>query len=190
MALFFKGVAIGTYHYAADLRLTGLQAARPAAAASELAMVRHIARGSIRSPFISLTRSYAIAADYALNASKGVPSPTRPAYVYEIEAPDVLPPTVAVYDPVRTISAKYNDPLSLHTYLHDGGPDLLLGVVDPDGHGAVRLAPCAQPPGFGAAGPPLVTEPLIAMVNALRDAEALAVGAIPPAWVTHRHNVY
>jgi hypothetical protein len=66
--------------------------------------MHHIARGTTHSPYVSLTLSYGIAFDYAMNAGLNWPSPSRPAYVYEIELPDRLPPGLAILDSIKEIA--------------------------------------------------------------------------------------
>lgn len=190
MTVFYKGVGVGTFHHPKDLSANGIQAALPTAPPDVDAMIRHIAGGVILSPYISVTRSYAVAADYALRGGLGVPTPLSPAFVYEISVPDPLPRHVLIYDPVEFISRHVNDPLTIHSYHHDGAPDVLLGVVDPVRHATELLAIPASPPGYNRRSPPRVTESLVAMVNALRDAEALILGPVASGWVRHRHVVY
>jgi hypothetical protein len=115
-----------------------------------------------------------------------------PAHVYTIDLPDhpnPLPPGMSVEDPVQFVAKSVNLFLS-PSYQHDGDKKFLLGVVDPKGHRQHlrRLAVFAVP------GPitrtPTLSIELETMVFALRDAEALVVGKLPPRSVIARTNVH
>ena len=97
----------------------------------------HIARSTVNSPFISLTRSYGVAWRYAMVSSERVPTAGDPAYVHEIEIQEPLPPGLHLLDPVKEVSQMLPSPTSSGPpYQHDGLPDFLLGIVDPRKHGA------------------------------------------------------
>ena len=66
MTTFYKGSAIGTHWHANDARQLGFTARAPEANPSTEALIHHIASGTHYSPYISLTRSYAVAWDYAM----------------------------------------------------------------------------------------------------------------------------
>lgn len=74
MATFYKGAGVGTHWHANDSRQLGFTARAPEANLSTEALIHHIATGTINSPFISLTRSYALAWHYAVFNSKIEPS--------------------------------------------------------------------------------------------------------------------
>ncbi len=187
---FFKGVGVDTFLHAHDLRTTGIDAATPAAPFDAAAAIRHICGGADSSPCISLTRSYAIALDYARKGGLALPTARDPAYVYEIDVPKPLPSDIQFFDPIGYLAPALNDPLGLNTYHHNGGPELLLAIVDPQRYAAIRLAPVAFPPGFKPPnGPPNVSDALVALVNGLRDAEALVVSKVPKEWVRRQHTI-
>ena len=142
-------------------------------------------------PCISLTRSYAVAEDYARNAGLAPPTPAAPAYVYVVDVPDPLPAGVAIYDPVEYVASRNRNPVTQPSYHHNGGSKFLLAVVDPSAHGALLTTPPVRPPGMhgGAPAGPILTEQLETMVNALRDAEALIVGSVPRAWIIERFDI-
>ena len=88
MAIFYRGAGIGTYWYENDPIEQGFIAREPEMDPTTSRLMDHIARGTVNSPFISVTRSYGVAWNYAM--SSGTQDPTRddPAYVYEIEIPE------------------------------------------------------------------------------------------------------
>jgi hypothetical protein len=94
-----------------------------------------------------------------------------------------------IADPVQIVAASVNL-LASSSYQHDGDKKFLLGVVDPKGHRQYlgRMAVFAVP------GPiprtPALSIELETMVFALRDAEALVVGNLPPSSVIARTNVH
>ena len=190
MARFYKGIGVGTFLHASDLRTIGLSPRMPAAAYSMSALMQHIARATTTSCCISLTRSYGIAAWYARNG-RAVSGPGAPGHVYEIEIPDPPPSgSVTVHDPVREVSAHYPNPVAPSFYHHDGDHEFLLGVVNPSHMQRFLRKPVVHPPGSGATPrPPTLSIELEAMVRCLRDAEVLVEGTVPPAWVLQRHDV-
>jgi hypothetical protein len=75
-------------------------------------------------------------------------------------------------------------------YQHDGEPDFLIGVVNPSKY-RTTLTKLVKTPMRGATPRPArLSEELETIVRALRDAELLAVGAIPTTCIVNRHNVY
>jgi hypothetical protein len=186
---FYRAIGVGTFHHGTDLRTTGMSPRNPGGLYNPSSVIQHIARGAINSPCISLTKSYGVAEDYARNASRALPTPSNPAYVYEIDIPDPPPTPVQVVDPVVFISSHCPSPLTLISYHHDGNQDFLLGVVNP---AMASSAPVRSPPGLGGGvkRPPNLTLELEAMVFALRDAEVLVVGNLPQTCVINRYDVY
>ena len=186
--LLYKGVGTGTFHHPTDLRTTGIMA-RTAAALSAVAIEQHIARGTTTSPCISLTKSYGVAKDYAMNSGLARPTPEMPAYVYELQIPDH--PEIQVIDPVCYIASQHTNPLVSPSYHHDGDQNFLGIVAYPlASGGSLGVAP--RPPGMGGMGtrPPNLSIQLEAIVFAIRDAEILAHGNIPAAWITNRYSVH
>ena len=186
--LFYKGVGVGTHHHPTDLRTTGIMPRAPGAL-DEIAVQRHIARGTPFSPCISLTRSYGVAENYARNYGLAAPTAARPAYVYEVEIPD--DPGIAIIDPVDFIASRHANPLVSPSYHHDGDQDFLGFVAYPGAYvGVVPHAP--RPPGMSGAGtyPVHRSTELDTIVFALRDAEVLVHGGISKAWITIRHDIH
>jgi hypothetical protein len=152
--------------------------------------MHHIANATTTSPYISLTRSYGVAHDYAING-RILPTSTNPAFVYEIDIPDPPPTGMTVIDPVAAVAAAYSNPLMSLTYHHDGDSKFLLGVIDPVKMAAERWAPVRVPPGSTATpGPANLSFPLATLVRALRDAEVLVLDFIPNGHVIYRHHAY
>ena len=85
MPIFYRGAALGTYWHKNDARLTGFTSHHPGAGYSASRVAQHIARGTTTSPYVSLTRSFAVAYGYALVGPGGSPISGKPAYVYEVE---------------------------------------------------------------------------------------------------------
>ena len=190
MAIFYRGAGVGTYWHTNDARLSGFTAQFPGMTATTGVLMHHIARGTVASPLISLTRSYGVAEDYAKNAGRKRPSAANPAYVYRIEINDPPPPNLTLWDPIKRVGTHLPGPLAA-AYQHDGQPNFLLGVVDPLGMKLYLSAPYVQPPpATGTSRPPTLTIELETLVRALRDAEIVVVGTIPAACVTFRYDVY
>ena len=191
MTFLYKGVGVGTFHHTSDLRTTGIVAAGPTANAHVAAMVDHIHNNVLTSPFISTSRSAPVAVDYALNGGSVSARPTKanPAHVYRIDLPGKLPGNVKIFDPVQYISDHHKNPLINPSYHHNGAPDFLLALVDPVRHAAIGTAiPASLPGSKGSA--PKSSDVLVAIVNALRDAEIMILGPVLSAWVTHRYDIF
>src|SRR4051794_36294309 len=58
MPRFYKGIGVGTFLHAMDLRATGISPRAAGVAYTPNALLHHIARGTTVSPCISLTRSF------------------------------------------------------------------------------------------------------------------------------------
>jgi hypothetical protein len=181
MALFYRGAGVGTYWHAHDAEKSGFTPQSPGTTPTTAQLMMHIARGTVRSPYVSLTRSYGVAWNYAVYTSRVRPTRHNPAVVYEVELESPLPRGLELIDPVKEVASGLGDPL-VATYHHDGEPTFLLGVVDPTRMATYLKAPYLQPPpGGGTPRPPKLTIELETLVRALRDAEVLAVGNIPSA---------
>lgn len=154
--------------------------------------MQHIARGTVNSPFISMTRSYGVAWHYAMSSSERTPTLNDPAYVHEIEIQEPLPPNLHLLDPIKEVTQTLPSPTSSGPpYQHDGLPDFLIGIVDPGNMGHFLTPFSLQPPGSeGTPRSPNLTIELEVLVRALRDAEILAHGIIPPTCVKNSFNVY
>lgn len=190
MALFYKGVGVGTFLHANDPRLNGMPPRAPVIGYNIGVAMRHVARGTTVSPCVSLTRSYGVAEMYAREASLTFPSPTTPAYVYEVDIPDPVPTGVTLVDPVKAVAATLPSPVTALSYFHDGDKDFILGVASPTLMAMHLTAPITQPPGsVGAARSANLTLELETLIRALRDAEVLVLGTVPASRVTTRHVI-
>ena len=100
MALLYKGIGPGTFHSHADLSTSGLSPRDPAGWTGSIhPLMAHICDGTTMSGYISLTRSFGIARDYAL-FGRIPPSHANPGHVWEVEINIPLPAGVrAVIDP-------------------------------------------------------------------------------------------
>ena len=192
MAIFYRGAGINTYWYLNDPMEQGFIPRDPRMTATATRQMLHIARSTVNSPFISLTRSYAVAWHYAMLSSERVPTLRDPAYVHEIEIQEPLPPGLHLLDPVKEVAQMLPCPISLGPpYQHDGLPDFLLGIVDPGRMGYFLTQYAKQPPSSeGTPRPPNLTIELETLVRALRDAEILAHGIIPSTYVKNSFDVY
>jgi hypothetical protein len=192
MARLYKGVGLGTFLYTANVHAYGITAHMPGLPHSADAVMAHIARATTTSPYISLTRSYGVARDYALTAGRTgvIPTPSNPAFVYEIDLSDPPPAGMMVIDPVAYVAARQINPLGSPSYHHDGNMKFLLGVVDP-GMTAHLMALIHAPPGSAPTPRPAnLSLPLETFVRALRDAGVLILHAIPSTHVLFCHPVY
>lgn len=142
------------------------------------------------SAFISLTRSFGVAYDYAI-AGKRRATKEEKAFVYEIKVPAACPPGLVILDPLHEIAKEFGDPLSSDSYQHDGDQKFLLGVINPREMKAHLRRHARQPPGsIAVRRPPNLSIALETLTRALRDAELLAISTIPAECVTDRIEVY
>ena len=192
MPIFYRGAGIGTYWYLNDPVENGFTARSPEMTTSLTRLMFHIARSTVNSPFISITRSYGVAWHYAMSSSMRIPTINNPAYVHEIEIQESLPSSLHLLDPVKEVVQALPSPESLvPPYQHDGLPDFLLGVVNPRRMGDFLEQHTLQPPASeGTPRPPNLTIELETLVRALRDAEILAHGIIPATCVKNSFEVY
>ena len=123
MVRIFKGVGVGTFLHSNDLRVTGISSRKPGASPSDISLMSHVARGTTTSPYVSLTRSFGVAPDYAISASAALPTATRPAYVYAIDIDETH--KLRVLDPVCEIARMCSDALAPMSYHHDGSQSFL-----------------------------------------------------------------
>ena len=195
MATFYRGAGIGTHWHIHDSRQEGFIARAPITVPTTEGLIAHVATGTVNSPYISLTRSYAVAWDYAMRGGTNIPTPTNPSYVYEIEIDIPIPSGLELLDPVKEIAFHLQTPVGTDSeegvsfYQHNGLPTFLLGVVDPGSMSHFRVGRQPQPPGPGMPCSPNLTFQLESLVNALRDAEILASGHIPPSCIKNRFEV-
>ena len=195
MATFYKGAGFGTHWYVHDSRRVGFTARVPETAPTTAALIAHITTGTINSPYISLTRSYAVAWDYAISGGTDIPTSDKLSYVYEIEIDIPLPSGLKLLDPVKEVALNLPTPIDADSeegylfYQHNGLPTFLLGVVNPGSMSHFQVGRQPQPPGPGVLCPPNLTPQLEALVNTLRDAEILLHGHIPSSCVKDRFDV-
>ncbi len=193
MATFYKGSGVGTHWHVNDSRQVGFTARSPQTTPTTDALIDHIATSTANSPYISLTCSYAVAWDYAMRGEIDIPTQDNPAYVYEIEIENPLPTDLKLLDPIKEVALSLQDPTDIEKefsfYQHNGLPNFLFGVVDPQNMSDFQVGRRPQPPGPGERCVPNLTPQLGALVNALRDAEILVHGHIPASCVKNRFDV-
>lgn len=175
MATFYKGAGIGTHWHTRDSRRVGFTARSPATHPEPEALINHIATSTVNSPYISLTRSYAVAWHYAVFSSKRDPGPGKPAYIYEIEIDDSLPHGLNLLDPAKEI---------VHIL-----PQPLRGIMDLEYMSDLLERKTSQSSNLEGNFSPNVELQLIALTFAQRDAEVLVHGYIPPFCVKHRFEI-
>lgn len=192
MALFYRGAAKGTYWHLHDARSSGFCAQNPLQNHSLDRLMNHIVFGTVTSPYISLTRSFGIAANYATELwTNTSPSCDDPAYVYEIEIGNPLPRGLTLIDPIREVVQSFPRPEANFTYHHNGDNRYLLGVISPTKMKKYLRQTIRQPPPEGGTpcAPALSTQ-LQTIVRALRDAEVLALGSIPADAIRARYEIW
>lgn len=175
MAIFYKGAGIGTHWHTRDSRRVGFTARSPGTNPETEVFIDHIVTNIANSPYISLTRSYAVAWHYAVFSSKQEPGPGEPAYIYEIEIDDSLPHGLNLLDPAKEV---------VHIL-----PQPLRGIMNLDYIEDLLGGQTPQLPNPEEGFSPDVERQLIALVFAERDAEVLVHGYIPPFCVKHRFEV-
>ena len=192
MPIFYRGAGINSYWHLRDPLETGFTARVPDTTPTTAQLMQHISRGTGNSPFISLTRSYAVAWHYAVLNSTHLPTPENPAYVYEIEIHEPLPSGLVLLDPIKEVAQTLPGPTSPGPpYQHDGLPDFLLGVVNSRSMGEFLRQHAPQPPpSEGTPRPPNLTLEVETLVRVLRDAEILARGRIPKSCVQNRIDIH
>ncbi len=192
MSIFYRGAGIDTYWHLHNPTDIGFTARAPEVPSTTARLMQHISRGTNNSPFISLTLSYAVARDYALLSSLEISTPSKPAYVYEVEFQDPLPSGLKMLDPVKEVAQTLSPPPTIGpAYQHDGSQEFLLGIVNPRNMGHFLVQHSQQPPSSeGTPRPPNLTLELETLVRALRDAEILAYGTIPATCVMNCFDVY
>jgi len=134
---------------------------------------------------VSFSTSYAVAWDYALRGITGPASKANPGYVYVLDT-SISP--LQVVDPVLEVAQGQKAAKKWSTD-HDGGPDLILGIAASSFHPAI-LTTNPKRRGASLARAPSITTELNALVFALRDAEILVTGGIPPACIVDRDDVW
>ena len=149
----------------------------------------HIARGSVKSPYISFSRSFAVARAYGIVGSSGIATAMKPGYVYEIEITGDR--SVVALDPVVEVAKSLPEPGGNRTYQHDGTQAFLLGIVDPQHIWSLGNEQHVLPPASsGTPRTPHLSLELETLVRALRDAEILIYENVPASLVRNRYEVY
>ncbi len=190
MPIFYRGAGVGTYWHQNDARINGFASRNPGMNPSNSRLMQHIARSTVTSPYVSLTKSYGVAWEYAFLFGRARPTQANPAFVYEIDLLDPLPAGLQLLDPVQEVANNVPSPLSPNPYQHDGTKSYLLGVVDPVRMNQYLNQTIRQPYPGGTQRTPNLSIELETLVRALRDAEILAVGNIPASAVVNRIDVY
>ena len=193
MAIFYRGAGIGTYWHLNNPLERGFIARSPGMESTTTRLMDHIARSTVNSPFISVTRSYGVAWHYAMSSSTRPPTSSQPAYVHEIEIQEPLPLGLKLLDPVKEVVQTLTLPTEpgLPPYQHDGLPSFLIGIVDPGNMGHFLAQRAMQPPtSEGTPRTPNLTIELETLVRALRDSEILVHGIIPATCVKNSFDVY
>lgn len=195
MATFYKGAGVGTHWYINDSREVGFEARSPTTMPTIEALITHIANSPANSPYISLTRSYAVAWNYAVRGGTDIRTLDKRGSVYEINIDIPLPSGFELLDPIKEVARSLPNPIDVDSeggypfYQHNGLPTFLLGVVSPGDMSHFQVGRQLQPPGPGVPCSPNLTPQLKALVNALRDAEILFHGHIPPSCIKNRFEV-
>ena len=195
MATFYKGAGVGTHWHINDSREGGFEARSPTTRPTIEALITHVAKSTANSPYISLTRSYAVAWNYAVRGGTDIRTLDKRGCVYEIEIDTPLPSQLKLLDPVKEVAMSLSNPIDVDSeggypfYQHNGLPTFLLGVVSPADMSHFQVGRQPQPPGPGVPCPPNLTPQLETLVNALRDAEILLHGHISPSCVKNRFEV-
>ena len=189
MAIFYRGAGVGTYWHEKDARTSGFTPKSGGTQHNVDRLMQHVARANVDSPYISLTRSYGVAYNYAI-MGRTVPSEDTPAYVYEIVISDPIPEGLELLDPIQEVARAAPRPPASISYQHDGDINFILGVVSPSKMEDFLTKPIKQPPrGEGTPRPANLSIELETLARALRDAEILAVGNIPSSCVQSRHAI-
>ena len=145
MATFYKGAGVGTHWHINNSREVGFEARSPTTRPTIEALIAHVAESTANSPYISLTRSYAVAWNYAMRGGTDIPTLDKPGYVYEIEIDVPLPSGLKLLDPVKEIALGLPNPVDVYSeggypsYQHNGLPTLLLAVFNPEGMSHLRI---------------------------------------------------
>jgi hypothetical protein len=191
MPIFYKGAGPGTYLASNNPQLKGIQARDPSMNCTLLRMIHHIVHGTTNSPFISITSSPEVAADYACTGRTAIANKSNPGFVYEIEFDDPLPLGVKIVDPIKEVACDLSHPPDNVPYQHNGDMKFLLGIVAPTQMAQYRgvKTPSIAAKSGGTPHPPNLSDELQCLVRALRDAELLAVGVIPKANIVDCHVI-
>jgi hypothetical protein len=190
MARYFKGAALGSHWHLNDARLSGFTAINVANSHSGAAIINHIVHGTSNSPYVSITKSWMMALQYARQSRLPDVAATAnlPAYIYEIDFTDT---TVSLYDAIVEIGKTLPTPHLQIGYAHNGDSRLIAAILNGKLANYLKRAKLTGPPNNNnAAVAPVVSDELRALLLTLRDAEVLVLHAIPRNYITIRHNVW
>jgi hypothetical protein len=81
MTILYRGAGIGTYWRINDPRLGGLTPTAPGISNTADRVIQHVFNGLTHSPYVSLSLSYPVALNYALEMGTSQPTIHIPAYV-------------------------------------------------------------------------------------------------------------
>ena len=189
MPTLFKGVRFDSHWYKNNAKSSGGFTAQKRGDPHTInGMMRHIMGATHISPYISLTVSYAVAYGYAAGVTAGtgtthLATPTNPGYIYMIDLPDPLPPTLQVFDPIREIGAMTPPPLAHTPYQHEGKAEYLFGIINAH-YRPLLLSYRLAYGGTVDIQPHAPSQHLLTLVNALRDAELLVYDWIPSMYIS------
>ena len=82
MTIYYRGAGAGTYWHTNDAPQQGFIPQSPGGTPPRDRLINHIARGTVTSPYVSLTQSYGVAWSYAVFFGLIQPNQQTPAYVY------------------------------------------------------------------------------------------------------------
>ena len=125
MTIFYRGAGVGTYWHTNDPRLSGLTPTAPGILNTADRIIQHVYNGLTHSPYVSLSLSYPVALNYALEMGTSQPTIHNPAYVWEVEIDASR--GVHLIDPVKEIALGAPTPLDPNPYQHNGNQNVLLG---------------------------------------------------------------
>jgi hypothetical protein len=131
MAILYKGAGGGAYWHTNDACATGFAPMKTSAPFGVDRLMRHVAKGYFNSPYVSLTHSFGVAFSYAL-FGKGRLTNKVAAYVYEMEVGGRVSTRASVANPVKEVAEAAPAPTAAINYQHDGDPDFILGVANPN----------------------------------------------------------
>lgn len=132
MATFYKGAGVGSYWHIHDSRKIGFTSREPDRNPTTEVLIEHIATGTLYSPYISVTRSYAVAWNYAMAGVVDIPTDDNPAFIYEIEIDNSSPTDIKLIDPIKEVAKSFLEPIDVYSqqeysfYQHNGLQSYLL----------------------------------------------------------------
>jgi hypothetical protein len=186
--ILYKGAGPGTHWHRNDARNSGFTCASAVIPQGIQWVINHIAHFSHPSAYISVSASYAVAADYAMSGPAGPATSNNPGYVYTIDLNvAAATPSFAPTDPLAEM-IQFAQANGAPAHAHHGDQQLIHGMAD-----RLRfqhyLSRQVRHPG-GRQGPSHHSLLNVALTCAIRDAELLAGSVIPRNCVLLRDPVY